>query len=117
MAYIKWWWQFACKDGWTPDSIIKFGCDANMRSIHEKELCKIYVGSFMTWCNPNYDVTFYNAFPWGVVLSLQYQNFDFALKSPRATRRKGFFWDKVSEFNLKLSINVSKMSCDWLGDL
>ena len=52
-----------------------------------------------------------------MVLSLQYQNFDFALKSPIATRRKGFFRDKVSQFNSKLSINFSKLSCDWLGDL
>ena len=35
----------------------------------------------MTWCNPNCDVTFSYAFSWEVVLSLQYQNFDFALKS------------------------------------
>ena len=117
MAYINWWWQFRCKDGWTPDSIIKFGCHANMRSIFEGELCKICVGSFMTWCNPNCDVTFSNAFPWEVVLSLQYQHFGFALKSPIATRRKGFFRDKVPEFNSKLSINVWRCSCDWLSDL
>ena len=117
MAFINWWWQFECKDGWTSDSIIKFGCDAKMRSIHEEELCKICVGSFMAWCNPNCDVTFSNVFHWEMVLSLQYQNFDFALKSPIATRRKGFFRDKVSQFNSKLSINFSKLSCDWLGDL
>ena len=90
--------------------LIKFGCDANMRSIREEELFKICAGSFMTWCNPNCDVTFSNAFPWEVLLSLQYQNFDFALKSLIATRRKGFFRDKVSKFNSKLSINVSKFS-------
>ena len=78
-----------------------------MRSIHEEELCKICVGSFMTWCNPNCDVKLSNAFPWEVVLSLQHQNFDFALKSPIATKRKGFFRDKVSKSNSKLSINVS----------
>ena len=88
-----------------------------MRSKHEKELCKICVGSFMTWYNPNCEVTFSNVFPWEVVLSLQYQNFYFALKPPIATRRKGFFRYKFSKFNSMLSINVSKLSCDWLGDL
>ena len=88
-----------------------------MRSIHEEELCKICVGSFMTWCNPNCHLTFSNAFPWEVILSLQYQNFDFGIKSQIATRRKGFFRNKVSKFNSKLSINDSKLFCDWLGDL
>ena len=78
---------------------------------------KMCVGSFITWCNPYCDVTFSNAFPWEVVLSLQYQNLDFALKSPITTRRKGFLRDNFSKFNSKLSINVSKLSCDWLGDL
>ena len=117
MAYINWWWQFGCKDGWTPNSVIKFGCDVNMRSIHEEQLCKICVGSFINWCYPNWGVTFSNAFLWDVVLSLQYQTLDFALKSPIATRRKGLFWDKVSKFSLKLSINVSKLSSGWLGGL
>ena len=45
------------------------------------------------------------------------KNIDFVIKSAIATRRKEFFQDKVSKFNSKLSINVSKLSCDWLGDL
>ena len=73
-----------------------------MRTIHEDELCKICVGSFMTWCIPNCDVKLSNTFPWEVVLSLQYQNFDFALKPPIATRRKGFFGDEFAEFSSKL---------------
>ena len=56
-------------------------------------------------------------FLYDLMRSLQYQNFDSALKSLIATRRKKFFGDKVSKCNSKLSENVSKMSCDWLGDL
>ena len=75
------------------------------------------IGSFMTWCDPNCDVTFSNAFPWEAVLSLQYQILDFALKSPIAARRKGFFQNKISKFSSQLYINISKVSCDWLGNL
>ena len=35
------------KDVWTPNSVIKFGCDVNVRSIHEEELSRICVGSFV----------------------------------------------------------------------
>ena len=99
MAYVIWWWQFRCKDGWTPDSVIKSGCDANMRSIREEEFFKICIGSFMTWCNPKCDVKISNAFPWEVVLSLQYQHFDSPLKSLIATRGKELFRDKVSKLS------------------
>ena len=71
MAYIIRWWQFGGKDGWTPDSTITFGCDANKRSMHEEELSEICVGAFMASWNSNCDVTFSNAFPWEVLLSLR----------------------------------------------
>ena len=66
-----------------------------MGSISEEELSEICVGSFMIWFNPNYDVTFSNAFPREVVLSLEFQNFDFALKLPITTKSNGFFPDKL----------------------
>ena len=113
LTYINWWWQLGCKDGWTPDSIIKFGCDANMRSINGEKMCKICVGSFVAWCNPNCDVTFSNAFPWEVVLSSQYQIFDFALKSPITTRRKKCFETKL--LNLIQSYQQTFQNCPAIG--
>ena len=40
------------KDVWTPNSVIKFGCDVNVRSIHEEELSRICVGSFVICYSP-----------------------------------------------------------------
>ena len=32
---IIWWWELGYKDGWKPDSVIKFGCEMSIRLIHE----------------------------------------------------------------------------------
>ena len=56
-AKIIWWWQFGCKDGWTPDSISKLGWVLKIESIHEEELFKICVGSLISWCKPSCEVT------------------------------------------------------------
>ena len=50
-----WWWNLEYKDGWTPDSVIKFGCEVNIRSIHEEEDSNICVGLLITWYKPNCD--------------------------------------------------------------
>ena len=50
-----WWWDLGYKDGWTNDSVIKFGCEVNIRSIHEDEVSNICVGSLITWCKANCD--------------------------------------------------------------
>ena len=68
-----WWRQFGGKDEWTPDSVVKSGCDGKIRSIHEEELSRICVGSLIICYSPNCDVIFSNTLPWEVVLSLKYQ--------------------------------------------
>ena len=35
LAKIIWWWHCGRREGKTPDSEIKFGCEQNIRSIHE----------------------------------------------------------------------------------
>ena len=41
--------ELRCKDGCTPDSIIKLGCDVKIRSMQVEELSNICVDSLMTW--------------------------------------------------------------------
>ena len=52
------WWQFECRDGYTPDLISKLAWDVKTRSIHEEELSKISIGSLIICSKPNCDVTF-----------------------------------------------------------
>ena len=48
LAYTIWWWQFGCRDNWTPESIIKLGSDVKMRPMHEEEVFNTCVGSLIT---------------------------------------------------------------------
>ena len=34
---MVWSLKLGCKDGWMSDSVIKFSCEMNIRSIHDKE--------------------------------------------------------------------------------
>ena len=112
-----WWWELGCKDGWTPDSVIRFGCEVNIRSIHEEEDSNIWVGSSIIWCQPNCDVIFSIALPSVVVVSFLQQLLDFALKSPRSTARNGLFCTADSRFSSRFYLKDSNRSCDWFGDL
>ena len=94
-AKTIWWWQFGCKDGWTPDSIRKLGWVCKIKSMHEMELCKMRVGSLISWCKSFCEVTASISLPSSLVISLLYQLLDLALKSPRATITKGFFKARV----------------------
>ena len=40
----------------TPDSITKFGCKVNIKSIQDEESPIICVGSLIICCNPNIEV-------------------------------------------------------------
>ena len=33
---IIWWWEFFCKDEWTPEFNVKFFCDVNMQSMQKR---------------------------------------------------------------------------------
>ena len=47
LAKTIWWWQLGWRDGWTPDSTTKFGCDVNIKSIYEEEFSNKWVGSLI----------------------------------------------------------------------
>ena len=58
LAKTIWWWQLGWRDGWTPDSTTKFGCDVNIKSIHEEEFSNKSVGSLINWHNPSWEVQY-----------------------------------------------------------
>ena len=65
------WRELGCKDRWTPDSVIRFGCEVNIGSIHEEEGSTKCVGSLIIGFKPKCDKIFSIAlFP--VVISLSY---------------------------------------------
>ena len=101
-----------CKEGWTPDSITKLDCEQKSKSMHDEEFPIICVGSLMSCCNPKFDVKPSILEPSYVVLSDLHQVFSLALKSPKITIKKGFLAAISSIFNSRLSIKVSKVSCD-----
>ena len=78
-----WWWELGCKGGWTPDSVTKFGCEVNIRSIHEGEVSNICIGLLITWCKADCDDIFSITLPSLVIMSFLHQLLDFALKLPR----------------------------------
>ena len=88
---MMWWWELGCKDGWTPDSVIKFACEMNIRSIHEQEGCNICLGSLIIWFKANCNDIFSIILPALVVMSFLHQLLNFALKSKRSTTRKDCF--------------------------
>ena len=83
----------------------KLGWELKVKSIHWEKLFKIGLGSFISWCKPFCEVTASIFLPSSLVISLLYQLLDLALKSPASAIKKGFFWDRVSKINSKLSRN------------
>ena len=79
------------KDGWRPESNSKLDCVVKIRSMHEKKYSKIRVGLLISWLRPNWDVRFSIVRPSKLLLSWLHQCFDFALKSPMTTIKKGSF--------------------------
>ena len=112
-----WWWELGCKDGWTPDSVIRFGCEMNIRLIHKEEDSNIWVGSLIISCKPNCEEIFSIALHSVVAMSFLHQLPDFALKLPRSTTRNGLFCTAGSRFSSRFSWKDSNRSSDWLGDL
>ena len=45
---------FACSEECTPDSITKFSCELNIKSMQENVFLVRWVGPFMSWGNPNW---------------------------------------------------------------
>ena len=80
-----WCWELGYKDVWAPDSGIKFGCEVDIRSIHEEEDSNICLGSLITWCKPNCD-----DLTSSVVMSFLHQLLDFALSFV-----EDYFYEKI----------------------
>ena len=99
-----------------PDSITRRGWEVNIKSMQEEEFPKMWVGSVINYCRPNWEVTASNLEPSYVVSSCLYQFQDFVLKWPGTTVRNGFWLLILSNENCKLSPNSPKESEDWLGD-
>ena len=80
-----------CSEKCTPGSVIKLGCDVNIRSIQDDEVFVMCVGALIICCKPNCVVTFSNAFPSRLDLSRQNQFFDLSFKSSINPIRNGLF--------------------------
>ena len=89
----------------TPESIIKFGWDENIRSIQDDEVFDMCVGSLIICCKANCAALFLISFPLWLDLSREYQFFDLAFKSSINAIRNGLFWHKVSKLYSRLLIN------------
>ena len=88
-----------------PEFITKFGCNVKIKSIHDKLLPKIWVGSLITCLNSHYEVKDSSFLPSKVVLSLERQLFNLALKSPVIMLTNGYdLW-----YNLVTIRNLIRM--------
>ena len=106
----NWWWQFGCKDEWTPEFTDKFGWFVNIKSIQEELFVWIWFGSFINWEKPFEDVSKYKCDPYVVFMSLHYHEEDIALKSPVTTDK-----DDLRLFmSLKKFSKLDKNNSNWL---
>ena len=85
----RWWWQFWCKDAWTPEFTDRFGWPVKTKLTQEELLVCICVGPLINCQNPFEDVSEYNFVPSEVLISSDYQDEDLALKSPVITDTVG----------------------------
>ena len=98
----------------TPDSIIKFGYDVNIKLIQKRGICSKVCR--LSCCNSNCEVIALILEPSYDVLSPLNQRFDLMLKSLWESVKKGLFAVTASVFNSRLLVNDSKSSCDWFGE-
>ena len=96
--------MFLYKNGWTPDLVIKFGCEVIIRSIHSQKGFNICVGTLITWFKRNCDEIFYMALPSIVVMLFLHHLLHFVLKSLRSTTKKGLFCSADSRFSWTFSL-------------
>ena len=109
-----WWWELGYKDGQTPDSVIKFGCEVNVRSIHEEEDSITYICSLITWCNLNCDDIFSITLPLLVVMTFLHNYLFSGLileKCQEVLLRNNYFalqtQDLAQTFLLKIPIDLA----------
>ena len=117
LQYTIWWWQSAWSDGWTPESITKFGWFVKIRYIQEAEFSMKHFDSFITWCRPWNGESASSRVPSIDILLSSHQVGDRALKSPRIRQNKRF--ESVISFiqSSNEEKKFSNWSLFWLGDL
>ena len=110
-SHPKWWWQFECKETYT------------RVNYHIRLRCKyhVYAGScvFEYMCRLFYylresKLRKSSSEPSKVVISLEPQSLDLALKSPIMTVRNGF---DLNSKDFRFDLNVLNSTCVWLGGL
>ena len=105
MPYLTfvWWWVVDCKiefskyyqmmailvkGEWIPEVITKFGWEEMIRSIQDTDFPWMWVGSLITCCSPNWQVTASVLERSKVVVSQVHKLLDFALKLSMATIKR-----------------------------
>ena len=84
--------------------------------MQDLELRSICVGSFIICESPNWEVRKSSSEPSKLVMSIEHQSLDLALKSPIITVGNELPHNNVSKFNFRLDLNFWNSSCVWLGD-
>ena len=98
------------------ESMTRFGCEVNIKSMHEEGNPSICISSIITWASLNCDKHFSKISPPNLVLSCLYQLLDYALKSPNTAARKGLFFVLWSPSNAKFPENLWNGSLVWFRD-
>ena len=110
------WWQFGFNDEWTPESIERHGFSVKIRSIQEVVFVCICVGLFISWENPFEEDNASNFDPSLVLISLDYQDWHLALKSPVIIdNSRLWLFISLTSFQ-RLDKNESILLLLWLGE-
>ena len=97
------------------ESLTRFGCEVNIKSMHEEHSPSICVGSITTWLSLNCDKIFSMISRPKVVLLCLYHFLDW-VKITKNCGRKELFSILWSTINTKLSGNLWKGSLVWFRD-
>ena len=110
------WWQFGFNDEWIPESIERHGFSVKIRSIQEVVFVCICVGLFISWENPFEEDNASNFDPSLVLISLDYQDWHLALKSPVIIdNSRLWLFISLASFQ-RLDKNESILLLLWLGE-
>ena len=109
------WWHFRCSEGWVLESAIKLSWD--VKSIHEDEFSRIWVGYFIICCNLNWDAIFSTKIPSKVLVSWLYQCLSFAWKSAITASKDELFSDNFFKVYSKFYENDKTSFRVWRGNL
>ena len=111
-----WWWQFRCKDEWTPEFTDKFGWFVSIKSIQEDLFIWIWTGSFINWRKPFAEVDEYKCDPSIMFMLLHHHEKDLALTSPVTADKDCLRLFKPLKRLSKLYKNNSNWFLFWLGE-